>query len=307
MPLTSTTARRRARAGFSLVEMLVAITLVGVLLGALYRVIDRQQRFYAGMGDVMSQRLQLRQAATLLPLELRSISTVGGDILALSDSTIDVRTHVASGFICTKLTGTQIVLPPLNMASGQALTAFTSTPSAGDRIFIYDDGAALGNQDDTWINREVTSISQNSGYCVGAPYTSGSDNGKNRVVIGISGADLPATVVDGAPVRIMRQSRYELYKASDGDWYLGYQGWNGAGYNAIEPVAGPYSAASGIRFQYYRTDGSQVTSAANASEIARVDLYIRGLTSRRMKVDGMQQGQYKDSLAVTVAIRNRNP
>ena len=50
-----------------------------------------------------------------------------------------------------------------------------------------------------------------------------------------------------------------------------------------------------------------MTSAASADQIARVDLFIRGTTSRRVKVDGMQQGQYKDSLAVTVAIRNRNP
>jgi hypothetical protein len=67
-----------------------------------------------------------------------------------------------------------------------------------------------------------------------------------------------------------------------------------------------------LRFRYYDVDGNEIASGAdstNRTKIARVDLIVRARTSANVRAAGIQGGanqQYKDSLAVSVMLRNRN-
>src|SRR5678815_3514229 len=75
----------RVRRGLSLVEIMVALVLLGIVSGVVMRVVQRQQRFYQGVNQIVVQRSQLRQATSVLPIDLRSMSSVGNDIaVALS-------------------------------------------------------------------------------------------------------------------------------------------------------------------------------------------------------------------------------
>ena len=60
-------------------------------------VLLRQQRFYGGATDVIATRQQIRQIAALLPSDLRGISSVGGDIYTMSDSSIEFRSGRIDG------------------------------------------------------------------------------------------------------------------------------------------------------------------------------------------------------------------
>jgi hypothetical protein len=112
--------------------------------------------------------------------------------------------------------------------------------------------------------------------------------------------------------------RYKLYQAPDGKWYLGYSDFDVTTlkYDELTPVSGPYDAYSagtgtGLSFRYYDVDGNEIASGANATDrarIARVDLIARARTATNVRAAGIQAGldqQYKDSLAVSVMLRNR--
>src|SRR5678816_1461017 len=115
----------RVRRGLSLVEIMVALTLLGIVSGVIMRVIQRQQRFYQGVNQIVVQRSQLRQATSVLPIDLRAMSSVGNDILVASDSSIVFNVTVGTGAVCQVVSGSVVAMPPEVLASGQSITSLS--------------------------------------------------------------------------------------------------------------------------------------------------------------------------------------
>jgi type II secretory pathway pseudopilin PulG len=302
----------RRRAGFTVVELLIVVVMVGIVGGTLMRVIQRQQRFYSGVTQVIDQRSQLRQAASILPAEIRGISTIGGDVVAFSDSALEMSVTIGSSIVCgINADRKKVWLLPTTVSTGQATGGFLYTPQSGDAMYFYDDGIASGTEQ--WEKITVNTFTPTTLFCTATPYTTGADAAKNRYEVVFTGTDTITTnILVGTPVRFTRRVRYALYQAANSQWYLGFSEWNGATYSTLEPVSGPYrsyasgAGASGLSFKYYDEAGSAVTTMAAATTIARVDLVIRGQTKNSIRVDGMQRGNFKDSLVVKIAIRNRS-
>src|SRR5213075_3310998 len=76
-PMLTLTSQRR-RAGFTLIEILVVLVLMGVFMAAMVKLLLRQQRFYNSTSQLIQTRSQLRQTAFMLPSDLRGISRQGG-------------------------------------------------------------------------------------------------------------------------------------------------------------------------------------------------------------------------------------
>lgn len=302
--MTRTSSRR---AGFTLVELMVAIVLVGIVLGSLINVIVRQQRFYRGATEVIDTRSQTRQAINLLPGDLRMLSSGLGDIIEMRDSVIDMYATVGTGVACR--VGLQSVsLPPMNAARGQ-FTSWTSPPRIGDQIHIFV------NDSGTFRTHRVISVDSNTVHCPGGtdPVIDGAaDAGKQRYWIQFAPAP-DAFIVVGAPVRITRRVRYSLYQSpTDRQWYLGYreQTADAAVLTAIQPVSGPYRAyapdnTSGLAFFYFDGAGAPTT---NRLQVARVDVAVRTRTNQRIQISGMMtdaDGRRSHSDSLSIALRNR--
>ena len=317
---------------------MVAMVLVGIVGGVIMRVIQRQQRFYQGVNQIVVQRSQLRQATSVLPIDLRALSSVGNDIALATDSSIVFNITVGTGVVCELSGNAAIAMPPEVLSSGQSITSWygygqpdpKNKPKSAYTVYIYNDSSSLGNQDDVWSPFILSDVTLDKTKCV-SQYTTIGDVGKNRPVLSlknptgvpndpVTGGPLSQYIGVGAPVRIVKQARYALFQASDGKWYLGYSDWNAStsSFDALSPVSGPYDAYSstagntGVGFRYYDVDGNEIASgadSANRSRIARVDLIARARTSGIIKAAGIQGGvnqQYRDSLAVSVMLRNRN-
>jgi prepilin-type N-terminal cleavage/methylation domain-containing protein len=328
----------RVRRGLSLVEIMVALVLVGIVGGVIMRVIQRQQRFYQGVNQIVVQRSQLRQATSVLPIDLRALSSVGNDIALATDSSIVFNITVGTGVVCELSGNAAIAMPPEVLSSGQSITSWygygqpdpKNKPKSAYTVYIYNDSSSLGNQDDVWSPFVLTDVTGDKTKCV-SQYTTIGDVGKNRPVLSlknptgvpndpVTGGPLSQYIGIGAPVRIVKQARYALFQASDGKWYLGYADYNAStsSFDALSPVSGPFDAYSstaantGVGFRYYDVDGNEIASgsdSANRSRIARVDLIARNRTSSNIRTAGFQNGanqQYRDSLAVSVMLRNRN-
>src|SRR2546429_6633629 len=66
------------RAGFTLIELVIAMVLMSLVGGAIVKLLLRQQRFYNSTSDLIQTRQQIRQAAAMVPSDLRGISSIGG-------------------------------------------------------------------------------------------------------------------------------------------------------------------------------------------------------------------------------------
>jgi hypothetical protein len=81
----------------------------------------------------MEVRSQVRQAADILPMDLRAISASGGDIYSgkMLDSAVEFRGTVGSSVVCALPTvgGTTIRIPPKDsLAAGNVLSVWRTTP-----------------------------------------------------------------------------------------------------------------------------------------------------------------------------------
>jgi prepilin-type N-terminal cleavage/methylation domain-containing protein len=296
------------RAGFSLTEIMVALVLLGIVATGIMTVVMRQQQFYRSATEVIDTRQQIRQASSVVPVDLRGVSSVGGDILNMSDSSIDVRGNIGSGVVCSH-TANSVTIPPINLANNRYFTTFLTRPKIGDVLIILDDKAA-GNADDDWLPYTISAIDSTTIGCLN--FTDAAlDAAKYRYKYTFS-TNLSATIVDGAPLRMARGVKYSIYKsATDGLWWMGYRECrgDGTGCTAVQPVSGPYRAYvandtvnSGVSFVYRDSTNAVTNVKAN---VARVELFVHGETQSSVALGGGKMAPYRDYVKVTIALRNR--
>ena len=124
-----TTANRR---GLTLPELLVAMLLLAIVGGGVTRVMMKQQQFYKDASKTAGAKRELRLGASVMPAELRSISSSGGDILEMSESQIRMRAYIGSAVICA-INNDDIWVVPRNLAR-HTLTTYVTIPAGGDTL-----------------------------------------------------------------------------------------------------------------------------------------------------------------------------
>ena len=207
------------RRGFTLIEIMIAVTLLGIIGSILTAVLVRQQRFHRAVAQVTDARARMRDIATILPTDLRSISTAGRDILGISDTSIQFRAFVGSAILCNYSSATEIDLPPQELASGNVLASWINPPQPNDVVYLYDSGVEAGNQDDAWAVFTVadTTSGADATICPTARgFATAADATSRRYRITLNAAPNQARVELGAPIRFAREVRYSIYLASDG-------------------------------------------------------------------------------------------
>src|SRR5438046_6193510 len=135
------------RAGFTLVELVVTLGLVSFVAGAIVKLLLRQQRFYNSTTELIQTRQQIRQAAAMLPSDLRGISSIGGDIYSMTDSSLEFRSAFGSSIVCVN-TGGKLSTVPRVLASGAAMTNWSALPSVGVSLAVYNDSTSFASTDD---------------------------------------------------------------------------------------------------------------------------------------------------------------
>ncbi|HEX4932069.1 MAG TPA: prepilin-type N-terminal cleavage/methylation domain-containing protein, partial [Gemmatimonadaceae bacterium] len=288
-----------ARPGFTLIELMVTMTMMVVVGAAVVSVFNSQQRFTRAAADVGDLRTQLQTATAVLPAELRNISATGNDIISMSDSSIAIRSTIVSSVVCS-FAASQITLAPsgaiptttpVGPSGTMRLTSVAMDPALGDSVFIWDEGPAGMLSDDTWLSAAnapyaITGAVKTPGACAATYAPAG--NTRDAYVLTI-GTPLRPTLTKGSAVRITRGAAYGLYQSAlDSKWYLGYRTLGAADYDYI---AGPFldydaSAQSGFRFQYFDATGAEITNYAATSTVARVEITARARTAAPVSLSG---------------------
>ena len=296
--------RRAARAGVSLAELLVVLVILGLVGSVIMRVVLRQQRFYASAAEITSTRADLRDLATALPSDLRAISSVGGDIYAMSDSSIDFRLTTGISAVCQIGAG-YVVVPPATLASRSGVTSWLSAPASGDSVLIYDEGATTAISDDAWRAYKITAAPVAASCPTSTLFTSTSAEASAGIKLTLSAA-LPAGSPQGSAMMFFRHAHYGLYLNAAGKTMLGYYDCPAGVCGSVTPMGGPFlpyaASGSGVEFTYYDSTGTVTTTKTN---VARIDVAVRAQTAAPVALAGGTRSYLRDSLNFTVSLRNR--
>lgn len=318
------TSRVTGRAGFTLVEFMIVMVILGIVVATLVETLNKQQRFYHGARELLDTRTHLREAGAVLLTDLRTITPAAGDVYAWADNRIQFRMTTGSSIACRIVTAAnQIVVPPVNVARGNTLSSWLAAPVGGDSILLYDDGFDVSADDDFWRAYRILGVANVTGVngCSTGAFGSGSymevaDGLTPSTQLTLSAA-IPASVARGAPVRVFRRAEYGLYQSvTDSKWYLGFfdclptRAPNCTGY---APVSGPYRpyvsgspGVSGLTLTYFDSLGTALDPATgNKAQIARIAITARTLTESQVSLAGGQGARTADSLSFTVGLRNR--
>jgi hypothetical protein len=295
--------------GTSLVELMVALVLFGIIGIATLRSLDRQARFHAGVLTIIEARSQHAAAHEAVATELRSLSSSAGDITRLSDSAIAFRLPVGSAVACAFAPDT-IYLAPDTVSSGQVLAGFRVTPQPGDTAWLHNESATDIARDDSWNGTPITSAVRSTGTCTGSPLVHPAlDAGRTSWRLALA-SPLPASITAGAPVRLTRTARFALYRGGTNEHWLGFSEIQPATgtWVTIQPVSGPYRpfsssapASSGVAIAARHSSGVPTLATTSVSAIS---VTTRTLTTRAVRIDGLARGPYADSLHSLIGLRN---
>lgn len=299
---------RRPRHGFTLVELIVTLAILAIVGTLVVRVAMGQQRFHHLATEQMRMRRELRTTMQLVPADLRSISSVSGDVDTFSEEGLTFRAVIGSSLICALPTSTAIDLPPAALAR-TTLTHFASPPLPGDTVWLFDDSTSTGAEDDRWLPITVVGVTPRPSACAGSPFLDPAlDAGKTGTRLELERA-LPASIREGTGLRVTRRTRYQLEAQASGRWYLTRSELIDGAWTEAAPVSGPFTAPTptpadrGVRFAYFDSVGLAVTN--DARRIARIDLRVRTTGSATSDRAAVGATTTQDSIGFRIALRNR--
>lgn len=304
-----------ARRGFSLAELLISILLIAVVGGAIAGGLRRQQQLFRSIAVMVSARGDTRDAAEVLAADLSSASPIDTLTLAV-DSAVEFFSLIGASVSCDSAPGYVIRMPPEKLQSGRRLTALLAAPDSGDVLLVFNGDSAATGGEPRWDRHAIAGVSSASAgsACPSATgFTTAADQSAPTYVATLSGA-ASAAVSRGAPVRILRRTRYSLYRSSDSRWYLGQRRCGSLGpvaCGAVQPVSGPYMAysgtgGSGVSLRYLDAASEPVWPVGGTAGVALVEVTVRVRARSPIQLRGPAPIPFADSAALSIALRNRD-
>jgi type II secretory pathway pseudopilin PulG len=264
----------RRRAGATLAELLVAITLAAIVLGTATSTLLRQQRTSVSLGRAAAGDAQLRAALGALSVELGALTAGTGDLEVgqATDTAVQLRSLVVGGLACGDAVSSATFVDD---AEGHIGSLAGSAPRVGDSLWWF------GGAPPVWRARRIIASDSVATPC---PLTSAPPGPGRRLVIAE-----PDSIQYGAPLRVTRPVRYGFYRSGDGSWQLGVREWVDATgrFASPQPIAGPFLMRAGnahTGFRYFDVSGTELGLGALAgagSRVARVRITILAADATR--------------------------
>jgi prepilin-type N-terminal cleavage/methylation domain-containing protein len=281
------TAMRNHR-GFTLIEIMIAVLIMGVVSGAIFKLLTTNQRLSRAQTAQVDLQSNERAAALVVPSELRELNAVIGGTLAQNDildpqpTYIRYRAMRGLGFVC-QATSTEIRLRKGNWSG------YRPPERTRDAALVFVQTNPDNGTDGTWVQAAITDVSTTP-LC---------PDGASAITLTVVGLTTPP--LQGVPVRTWEDMQLGLYVA-DGRSWLGARSWS-AGELGYQPLLGPVQDLEGIKFKYF--DKDNVETALNAS-VRSIKLTVRGETSDRVSTAGGSSviGLVRDSVVSQVTLRN---
>jgi prepilin-type N-terminal cleavage/methylation domain-containing protein len=279
----------RSHRGFTLVELLIALVLMGIVAASIYQLLVSNQRIYRQQTQRVELNDNIRSAIGILPGELRELNAtdpLGSDIVEMSDSAITYKVTRNLYFVCQNV--------------GNAAELYVDTARIGlrgldpntDSLVIFADSVSTKRTDDRWIHANLIRV-ESGNNCPG-----GGPSFKLTFFPAVLVSD---SVLAGAPVRGFEVVEARKYRDANGDLWLGSRRWNkSTGWSTIQPLVGPLEG-TGLGFAYFDATGATTTDRA---QVARISITVIGRTAEPVRLSAGGIGYLVDTLVTQVALRN---
>jgi prepilin-type N-terminal cleavage/methylation domain-containing protein len=278
------------RRGFTLAEIMIAMTLMLIVSGAAFKLLVTTQRLSRSQAEQASLQSNVRMGSLVVLNDLRELNTVvagpadKNDILTIAADDITYRAMRGIGFICQAPTATQIRI------TRSGFSGFRDPQVGRDSVYVFIDGDQDSEADDAWLPVAITGVSTGTACpgTMGAGITLTTPN-----TAGLVG--LPV----GTPIHIYEVMELKLHQA-DGKSWLGARSISAG--EAIQPVLGPLVDGNGFQLEYLDAAGA---ITADRTAIKSIRITIRGISDGAINagVEGSLT-HVQDSLVTQVALRN---
>lgn len=243
------------RRGLSLVEVLIAIVLLGIVGAGITRMLSSQLRFFARGANARDARAVSRNALILVRSEMRMIEPNG--IVAASADSLRVRLPYAMGLYCASNTATFVPVDSLTWAQAQYGGYAWRTMTTGNAY--------------TYVTSTTAPAAAANTACTGVNITP-VPGGR---VLSLSPAF--GTLAAASPVLLWQQVTYRFANSTTMPGRRAL--WRQAGSATAEEVAVPVDATS--RFNFYTTGTtSSATVPSPVTSMRGVEIILRGESER---------------------------
>jgi prepilin-type N-terminal cleavage/methylation domain-containing protein len=274
------------RRGFTLVELVLALVLLLVVTGAVYRLLLTTQRLARTQADQLSLQSNVRGAALALANELRGLAGVeagGGaqnDILRIAPSAMTYRAMRGFGLACQPPTAAQIRI------SRNSFSAYRDPQPGRDSVYVF---APASGASSSWIPFAITAVS------LGAPCPG---TGGPGITLTLRGANSLAELPSGTPVRIYEIMEVALYQSGGQSW-LGARSLSSG--ESIQPLFGPLSPSDGFGLAYL--DAAGVPTGLGAA-VKSIRITVHGVSEAAPSPGGLDQHGAGEEMTTQVVLRN---
>lgn len=278
------------RRGFTLAEIMIALTMMLIVTGSIYRLMLSTQRLSRGQAERVNVQSNIRMGSLLVLNDLRELNTVTGgpadqnDILAMAASDITYRAMRGMGIICEAPAATQVRI------SRSSFTGYRDPAAARDSVYVFLEGNPDTETDDAWLPVAITGVSTSTA-CPGAwgpGITLTTPN--TAALVGLA---------TGTPLRFFEVMQIKLHEA-DGKSWLGARSVSAG--DAIQPVLGPLAAENGFLLDYFTAAGA---ATADPTAVKSIRVTLRGVSDNavHLGIEG-DMTQLQDELVSQISLRN---
>lgn len=246
---------RLRRRGLSLVEVLIAVVLLGIVGAGITRLLSSQMRFFSRATNARDARAVSRSALNLVRAEMRMIEPRG--IVGATADSVSVRLPYAMGLNCSLNTGTFMPVDSLTYATAvYGGYAWKDTAAAAVYTYVPSVTAPVGGL---------------AASCTGVGITPVPDGPLLTL------AAVP-TAVAGAPLFLFQTVTYVF---DDSVLMPGRTAlWRRVTGGAAEEVAVPVDAGSEFRFYVVGSTVAQAAVPSPLTDMTGVELVLQGESER---------------------------
>jgi prepilin-type N-terminal cleavage/methylation domain-containing protein len=281
---------RRGRRGFTLVELLVALVISGLLGAVIFQMMAGQSRIVAVQSAKEEAQQNARGALEVISSELRGAVPAG--ILAAEAQSLTFMQPRMWGFVCSGAGNTLTALFPdaggLSLTAGEATGVMVNTGTLAAPVWFPLPPARV----------QVTAIRTVAGGG-GAAACNGLGASGNLQALEIDANGIGAAAVSRRTVMLYTMTRYDLAEVG-GAWWLQRSNGMDNGQFVQQPLAGPVEPAK-VGFQYYAADPNAALGMPVAAPGTVRMVRVQVVTNSAQTLNGRVQ---RDSGAVTVMLRN---
>lgn len=255
----------RARAGFTMPELMVVVALGALILLALQQAVVTQRRYWSAQSAAAQRGETVRVATAVLTGALREGDVARGDAVILASGGLRARLPLGIAQVC----GTDAAGGRLGLVAAEGRWA----AEAGDSVLVHRAGG--------WSAEAITGV---SGPVPQVPC----------VPAGGTVARLARPALDalpGAAARTFRSVAFELGAEAGSFWLFRVDGAQ------RDALAGPLDAAVGFTAWYEDAAGAVTATPASASR-----LVVRVVTA---SAPGSAPGSRQDTVTLSFGGRNR--